>query len=161
MKKIITIATVFFLSFSLNAQYYYYQGEKIYLTERNDKMFIKLSENADKQKLLSIIYADDSVKLSAADEKYFGFSAVLEAKDGINISSATLNKYRNNPDIISAQLMLEYKNMLLSGLIDEFIVKLKPTTSLKQLQGLMSDYDCVIIEESPYVDNEYLISIHK
>ena len=161
MKKIITIAAVFFLSLSLNAQYYYYQGEKIYLTERTDKMFIKLSENADKQKLLSIINADDSVKLSADYKNSLGLFAVLDAKESINISSATVNKYRNNPNIVSAQLMLEYKNMLLSGLIDEFIVKLKPTTSLKQLQGLMSDYSCVIIEESPYVDNEYLISVSK
>jgi len=161
MKKIITIITVLFLCFSLNAQFYYYKGERIYLTEKTNKMFIKLAQDADKQKLLSVINADDSVKLSVEDKEYFGFSAILEAKNGMNISASTLNKYRNNPNIMSAELMLLYNDRLLQGIIDEFIVKLKPTTSLKQLQGLMSDYDCVIIEESPYVDNEYLISIHK
>ena len=166
MKKSIIIITVLFLCFSLNAQqinynFYYYFGEKIYLTEKTDKMFIKLSEDADKQELLAIILADDSIKLSAGYEKYFGLSAILEAKENINISPAILNKYRFNKNIISAQLMLEYKNTLLLGLIDEFIVKLKPTTSLKQLQSLMSKYSCLIVKESPYVKNQYLVSVSK
>ena len=160
MKKSITIITVLFVCFSLSAQFYYYEGEKIYLTKKTNKMFIKLSEKADKQGLLDIILADDSVKLSAGYEN-FGQFAVLEAKDSINISFATLNKYILNSNIASAQLMLEYKNITLIGLIDEFIVKLKPTASLKQLQNLMSKYSCVIVRESPYVKNQYLVSVSK
>ena len=57
-KHTITIALIFFC-FSLHAQhskdFYYYQGEKIYLTERSDKIFIKLWKDADKESLFSLM----------------------------------------------------------------------------------------------------------
>ena len=151
-----------FFCFSLYAQhFYYYRGEKIFLTERTDKVFIKLSKNADKQKLLSSIQADEFVKLSSSDENLFDLFAILEEKEGKNISAKTLIEYRENPDVVSIQPLMEYKKGGLQGLIDEFVVKLKPTILFRQLQNLVSEYDCVIVEENQFVKNQYLIAVDK
>ena len=165
MKKtiLITILGLFF-SILLTAQqnsenYYYYKGEKIFLTEKADKLLIKLSRNADKQKLLSIVQADEYVQLNDGVEALSDF-VILEAKNSTTISFTTLKKYRENPDIVSAQLMLDYHGAL-QGLIDEFVVKLQPATSFEQLQDLAAEYACVIVEENQFVKRQYLLSVAK
>jgi hypothetical protein len=63
MKKLTVFILSILFGFSLNAQqnttpFYYYQGEKIFLTEKTEKIFLKLATNADKASLLSFIRAD-------------------------------------------------------------------------------------------------------
>jgi len=118
--------------------FFYFQGEKFFFTERTDKMLIKLSKDADIESLLSLIQTDETVKFSdlMKGETFFdlsdGLFIFLDAKNN-NIPLETLNKYKDNQNVISAQLLLEYGNGKLQGIFDEFIVLLKPTTSFTQL----------------------------
>ena len=163
MKKITIIFTILFWCFSLHAQqqgkdFYYYQGKKIFVTERNDKILLKLLENTDKQSLWELLQEDESINLNVLDEQKLHLHVVLDAKEGKNFSLETLNKFKENSSVKSAQLMLEYENNLLIGLIDEFIVKLKPTTTFLQLQSLVDEYDCIVVRANQFVENQYVIS---
>ena len=57
--------------------------------------------------------------------------------------------------------MLEYKDKIIQGLTDEFIVKLKPESSFEQLESLTKERHCTIIKENYFVKNQYLLSIPK
>lgn len=167
MKKIILF--IFILGCcSLHAQYrsenvfYYYQGEKIFLTERKDKIFIKLDRDVDKKNLLVSIRADKVVRLSTdlkQDETLHDFT-VLESKTDNDIPVSVLKQYRTNPGIISAQPLMQYKKTL-QGLTDEFVVKLKGNISYTQFQKLVSDNRCIIVEENRFVKNQFLLSVVK
>ncbi|MCL2290550.1 MAG: hypothetical protein FWC34_07605, partial [Bacteroidetes bacterium] len=164
MKKTVIIFATLLFCFYLHAQqagndFYYYFGEKIFLTERADKMFIKLTENADTQSLLALMQADESICLDALNKQTFDLFVILETKNGESFSLGTVNKFRENPNIISTQLMLEYESDQLLAPTNEFTVKLKPATSFGQLQNLVTEHGCIIVRESQFVENQYIISI--
>jgi hypothetical protein len=166
MKKYVIIITILLFCFFLHAQqaskdFYYYFGEKIFLTERTDKIFVKLSQNTDTQTLLSLIQADESLQLIMPDEKVVKSIAILQTTEGKNISVEALSRLREHLNVITAQFMLEYKKDNLLGLVDEFVVKLNPATEFRQLQDSIYKYDCVIVSEDQYVKNQYTLSISK
>ena len=164
MKKYISIF-ILFLSFSLHAQqpekdFYYYKGEKIFLSEKSDKILVKIAHEADKQSLWALIKADETVNSDALDEE-LNLHILLKAKEGMSFTIETLLKYRENPNVKSAQFMLEYEKNLLIGLMDEFIIKLKTTTKFEQLQNLIAEHRCVVVRENTFVKNQYVISVSK
>ncbi|MDR1983545.1 MAG: S8 family serine peptidase [Prevotellaceae bacterium] len=164
MKKLFTILAVFILGlFSLNAQqklnkdFYYYQGEKIFLKERPDKLFLKFAQNADKKEMRDMIKSKKSVKLTTNNIEKF---AIIEANNETNVPLSVLEEFKTNRDIVSAVPLFQY-NEVLQGLTDEFVIKLKPTTSYEQLQKLTLKSNCTIVEENMFVKNQYLISVSK
>jgi hypothetical protein len=128
---------ILFLCFYLYAQqpdrvFYYSKGEKRFLSQRTDKLFVKLIDDADFQSLLSLIQTDETLNLSFFDFESVEHFVVLESKEGKRVSSETLNNFRKNPNVLSVQLMLENNNGMLRALTDEFVVRFKPTTSFGQ-----------------------------
>jgi len=166
MKRCLFYFTILFLCLALHAQqignvFYYSQGEKVFLTERADIMFIKLKKDFDKQNLLSFIRADETVNLNTLDKEAFESLVILEAKEGKSFSLETLDKFHKNPNICSAHFLFENKNGKLRGVTDEFIIKLKSTTLFEQLQKLVAEYGCEIARENSFVRNKYVISVPK
>jgi len=141
MKNIIyTTVLSIILCFSLNAQqksenFYYYKGEKIYLQQRTDKIHVKFAPNANRNQIRSQIGND-------------------------SLSSAAIKLYKENPEVVSANFMLEY-NGVLQGLTDEFVVKLKETTSYRQLEELALKNYCIIGEENEFVKNQFMMHVPK
>ncbi|MDR1199975.1 MAG: hypothetical protein LBK94_13365, partial [Prevotellaceae bacterium] len=171
MKRVLFILSVFIcVFFSLQAQqkipqavFYYYGREKIFLTEREDKIFLKLAKGANKENLLTSINTNNSVKLSSGVRQSetlpdFLTLEVLETKTG-NIVSI-VEQYKADTNVISASPVLQY-NESLQGLADEFVVMLKETTSYKQFQSLLLKYHCIIVEENSFVKNQFLLSVTK
>ena len=169
MKKILFIILVIIFNLSLNAQqnFYYYQGEKIFLQQRTDKMFLKFAFGIQKERILALIDSDSSLQPTSdinLDEldlyqnsiKY----VVLEAKEGNQISSATIEFYKAMEEIISATFLFQY-NETLQGLMDEFVIKLRETTSYAQLQELAEKNFCTIGEENPFVKNQFMLHVAK
>jgi subtilisin family serine protease len=143
-----------------NEVFYYYYGERIYLSERNDKMLIKLSDMLQKERLLGVIQEDQSLKI-ADNGTISGKFVVLETKDKSNLALETINKYKGSLDVVSALPMLEYNDGVIQGLSDEFIVKLKTGTTLGQLQNLAAINNCSIVKENSFVPNQFLVSVSK
>lgn len=166
MKHLIFIIAIFlFLSngFGQNQSFYYYQGEKITLKERPDKVLIKLSKESDKAKFLAFVESDGSIQIASKEKtkETIGSFVVLELKSNKAISSSLIYSCKKSPDIISVNTMLEYKDGVLQGFTDEFIVKLKPETSFDQLKKLAKETGCIIQHENEFVKNQYLVSVPK
>lgn len=153
------------MSYLVSAQntFYYYQGEKIYLKERNDKMLLILSKDANKSRLLNIINSDYSVEISGnrKNEESINRFIILSSKDEKNISSLIVDKYRNSTDILSALPMLEASDGKLQGVTNEFIVKLTVGTTFEEFKDLVEKNNCTIVKENDFVKNQYLISVPK
>jgi len=162
----ITILTIFFC-FSLSAQqasenFYYYQGEKIFLQQRTDKMYLKFAPDVNNGQIRSIAISDTSLMVPGTNlsDDHPAHSAIVEAKKGRQISSATIESYKKQPEIVSATPLFQYNNTE-QGLTDEFVVKLKETTSYAQLQELAKQNDCQVKEENPFVKNQFMMSVSK
>ena len=152
-----TALTTIGIDHSTNRQidtiYYYYQGEKTYLTPSTNKMLVKIANNANRNRLSNLIQTDSNVEISTniITDTLNSF-IILETKINKNIDSLTLSKYRESPDVVSAYPMLRYGNgSVLNGVLDKFIVKLKPSTTLFQLQNLLTNNNCYI--NSVYLDS--------
>jgi subtilisin family serine protease len=165
MKSIKLIILLSLTTHILSAQtsYYYYQGKKIFLTERNDKMLLVLKKDANKGGLLKTIKADPFLEITTKKKNVDDINSfiVLSSKDKKNIDYSTIDKYRNNQDILSALPMLEYTDGKLQGITNEFIVKLAAGTKLEQLKRLVSEKNCTIVKENQFVKNQFLISVSK
>ncbi|HET6243812.1 MAG: S8 family serine peptidase [Bacteroidetes bacterium] len=166
MKNLILIISIFLLAHNVSGQnqpFYYYQGEKIFLKERPDKILVKLSKEANKTRLLNLIQTDGVVQISSKEKtkETIGPFIVLETKSKNALPAIALTKYKNSPDVASALPMLEYKDGKLQGLTDEFILKIKTESSFEQLQNLVKEKGCTIIKENEFVQNQFLISVSK
>jgi len=162
----ITILNIF-LCFSLIAQqagesFYYYQGKKIFLQQRTDKMYLKFAPDVNKEQIRSIANSDTSLMASGTNlsDNHPVHSAIIEAKKGRQISSATIESYKKRPEIVSATPLFQYNNKE-QALTDVFVVKLKETTSYAQLQELAKQNDCQVKEENSFVKNQFMISVSK
>ena len=105
-----------FLCFSLSAQqtsndFYYYQGEKILLKQRTDKMYLKFAPNVKKEQIQTIINSDSSLLAPDVNlDDRFSNSIVLEAKKGKQISSTTMKSFKRRAEVVSATPLFQYNN---------------------------------------------------
>jgi len=138
-------------------------GEKIYLQQQTDKIYLKFAPDTNKEQIRKVIGKDTSSLLMSKanlDNTSLRF-AVLESKnERTAISTSTLESYKARAEVVSANYLFEYNGQLL-GLTDEFIVKLKETTSYNQLEELALKNYCKIGLENEFVKNKYLIYVSK
>ncbi|MCL2597427.1 MAG: S8 family serine peptidase [Paludibacter sp.] len=142
--------------------FYYYQGNKINLIQTTDKMYVKFIPNADNTQIISLINGNNSVKLvSSVDSTNSKIEFLLfENNNNLTIPESAFVDFKANANVVSVTPIFEY-NGTLQGLTDEFVVKLKSTTSYSQLQTLATANNCVIKEESPFVELQYMMSVSK
>jgi hypothetical protein len=170
MKKLLVIIVFGFLfSLSLNAKdFYYYYGyanEKIFLQQRTNKIYLKLESNTTKEKMLSVIGNNNVVEQLMFDTNLYKDlvlcdAVVLESKERQQISSKTIDYFNANSDVVSVTYLLQYNETLI-GLTDEFVIKLKETTTFAQLQKLVEQNNCKIKEENIFAKNQFMLSVPK
>jgi subtilisin family serine protease len=166
-REILIIILGFFYSLSLSAQqesdhFYYYFGEKIFLKQRTDKIYFDFAPNVSEEQLHSLIRSDASLKPAAdirLEEGSLRF-AILEAKEGKQITSTAVQTLKSRPEIVWASYMYQCNEMLI-GLTNDFVVKLKETTSYEQLKKLTEQNHCTIGEENRYVKDQFMLYVSK
>ena len=163
-KTFFTIILSIFVSIISAQQYsenfYYYQGEKISLKHSADKIFLRFAQDANETQISALLSNDTSLRLMPNvnfDDTFLIF-AILEEKSGNDISSTTIDFYKSSPEVVSVMPLFRYTNMLLV-LKDEFIVKLKNSTSYSNLQKLADKNNCIIGEENQFVKNQFMINV--
>jgi len=161
---LITIASIL-LCFSSNAQqksenFYYYRGEKIYL-QQTDKIYLKFVPDTNAEQIRSLICKDSSLLTSklSLDNNSLRF-AVVESKGSRNVSSTDIEAYKASSEVVSANFMFQNEEQL-SAITDEFVVKLKATTSYNQLQDLAEENDCKIERENEFIKNKFVVNVSK
>jgi len=108
MKKIIFTNILGIFSLLLCAQqksedFYYCKEEKIFTEQRTDYVFVKFAPNINREQLLSLIdsyaslQATNNTNLESSRYRY----AVLEAKDGKQITEAALESLKAREEIVS------------------------------------------------------------
>ena len=143
--------------------YYYSFDEKMFLQQLEDKIFLKFSDDANKEQIHNLINRDVSLQIidgAFCDEGIKRFAA-LESKNNKRIPLATLESFKKSQEIISVLYLFESENAFLIGLTDEFIVKLKENTIFAQLEELAISYNCKIGVEDEFVKNQFLLSVSK
>jgi len=165
-KRIIIILLSILMPLLLQAQpgdlYYYYKGEKIFIQQRKDKLLLKFAPPANKEMLNFFIQRDTSLLLSfdvILSNEYLHY-AIVENKNGKDVSLATLELFKAKENVVSVVPMLD-NYLHINGITDEFILRLKPTTTMEQLQSLADENHCTILEEIKFINNQYLMSVSK
>ena len=168
INKITAIFLILIAGFSCNDNsesqiFYYSSGEKVYLTQITDKIFLKFTPDADKEQILGIIGSDPSLKSMFdinSDENAALSTIVLETKNGKPVPPTTVEFFKSRTEVVSVSYLYQYNGQL-EGLTDEFVVKLKSSTSYKQLQELADKNKCKIGDENPFTKNQFMIYVSK
>ena len=165
MKKIIisvTLTLLAIIAYGQNQVFYYYEGNKVYLTEQKELVLIHLKKGADKSKVQQLILTDLNFLLPKRQkDKPLSEYIVLESSLGLLPTNPSLLRYLNSEEVLSATFMLRYGNQTNQGITDEFIVKLKPSTTIEQLQSLITLNNVRIVKDNDFVKNQYLLSVNK
>ena len=176
MQKItaITLCVVFFMvsgcgkqknEFSDNEEFfYYYFGEKIFLKQVKDKIYLNLSPYISEEQYQELIRKDASLRQIQSFPVWRGgdpyFFAALETKDGNQIPLTIIDSFNKREEVVSVEYMYLY-NGHLQGLTNKFVIKLKETTTYAQLHELAEQYHCTIGEENLYVKNQFPLYVCK
>ncbi|MDR2962158.1 MAG: S8 family serine peptidase [Bacteroidales bacterium] len=166
-KSFLIISLSIFFSLFLKAQeqseyFYYYQGEKIFLQQIPNKLFIRFTKNINKEQVQNLI-KNSRLQLSPdsnIEESTINF-IILETKNEKDIPLFTTREtIITNPEIVSVAPIFKY-NEISQGLTDEFVVKLQEWTSYEQLQELVKEHDCSIKRENQFIKSQFIISVSK
>jgi len=143
--------------------FYYCFDEKIFFQQIKDKIYLKFTQEAQEEQLISIVNSDASLQPTSyiyLGEGTFRF-VVLESKDGLQIPLAAIESFKTRQEVVSATYLLLYNGIYFQGLTDEFVVKLKETTSNEQLQKLAEKNGCKVGAEDSYVKNQFMMYVSK
>ena len=150
--------------------FYYYEGEKVPLKQIEDKIFIRSVSfdeyiDTDFWDKWNALVSSSTILQQSPDMKWIGgnfYWVVLQAKNGESIPAATIENFKANPIVgsVSYPFLIEH-NGILQGLTNNFIVKLKETTSYEQLQQLTEENHCKIEKEDFYVKNLFFVNVPK
>ena len=146
------------------SSFYYSSGEKVYLTQIADKILLKFTPDADKEQILDIIGSDPSLKSMFdinLDENAALSTIVLETKNGKPVPPTTVEFFKSKTEVVSVTYLYQYNGQVLEGLTDEFVVKLKDSTSFKQLQELADKNKCKIGDENQFTKNQFMLYVSK
>ena len=163
-KNIFTTALSVFFVLSLNASqetehFYYFQGERIFLQQRADKVFVRFAPNINREHLHNLTNENSTLSQSVSNVKLHDGFAIFEI-NGRQVSLAFLNLFKEKPEVISATPLFQHNHTIL-GITDEFIVKLKPTTSYEQLQAFARKNNSIVGEENRFVRNQFIVRVSR
>ncbi len=176
----IFIATLLLLTSCVNndldtigKRFYYYDTQKIYLTESNKQLTVCFppgTTRQEKQDILSqypylspIEFSTepfDMNKVDAADMN----NVFVSFTDSPKYSTAKnrIEEIKKNPKVRSADLMFcDELNRPMLGLIDQFVVRLKLSTTNQELNDLLAQTKTKILYPSQWDAQTYIISADK
>lgn len=146
--------------------FYYYFGEKIYLQERNDLLFIRFTDNGSRKQFLSeSVNGVSSLKLYDPDgdgrfasESSFNL-LILESVSG-KVSDDLVHEVNGRDDVVTASRLLEYQGHLMAS-DNDFAVKIRQGISFHTLESLAKRYDCLIDQREWSGENVYYLIVPK
>jgi len=181
MKKALKLASVLFFAslvfacstkeeeeltrdYSNDIFYYYgYENRAIYLEQVMDKILLGFTSDTHSEQMLALIDGYSTLQLidgTLCGVGYIRFAAI-ESKDEKQISLETLTSLKGKDEIISATYMYRYNGSHAMGIMDDFVVRLKGSTSYEQLKKLAEKNACRIGKKNQFVDNQYTLHVSK
>lgn len=146
--------------------FYYYFGEKIYLQERNDLLFMRFTDSESREHFLSeSVNGVSSLKLydPEGDGRFASESSfnllILESVSGI-VSDDLVCEVNERDDIVTASRLLEYQGRLMAS-DNDFAVKIKQGVNIHSLETVAKRYDCLIDQREWSGENVYYLIVPK
>ena len=150
-----------FLAFSVGSYsqadsvFFYYHNKRQNLYQHENTICVILTPNTPFN-----ILNDEMVRLNLHISNQFVFPnscMVVESNDYQPIPDSIMQDFLSHPDIVIGGRLLEKEGSYLFA-SNELIVKLKPTTSVTQLENFVLQSGCILQSLLPYTEDEYLIN---
>ena len=171
MKKLLFVVAIALFSANLNAQtpyYYYYQGEKLYLSLNTEYIYLSLQEPKMPDDILQRDITYVGLKSDGVDRKEY------QNNKGINRYWTTLHlneklteeqylellidiKQKNQKVIIAPYFKSKQFNEM--GLSNFFYVKLKQKNDTILLRQIADKNDCIIIQQDHFLPLWFVLSV--
>lgn len=151
------------LSYSQEKVFYYAWDEKIYLTVNKEKILLKVSKTKNKARAEQVLFQDEDFKLKADSSTIDKWAQdellLMEAKYKDIFRENNMGKYRNHPDIVAANYVLEDDGGGSLGITDEFVVKLRVGVDEEEFFKLAKKQDCDIVRRNPFDEDKFILKI--
>jgi serine protease len=164
-KIYITILIFLFSILALNAQsnyYYYYKGQKVYLTLDKTLLNISAGENLQKSSVTPLNFKDFNLEIDNSNSQ-LQKNAKLEFQ---SIPSdieflQKINSLKQNVNINNVSLYFKRTNAPSIGTSKYFYIKLKNENDFATLQQIAIQKNVQIVKQVPYMPNWYILSLNK
>lgn len=164
-KSIKLIILLLLTSHMLSAQnnFYYYQGETIPLKIVTDKILVKFEKEISLESKRNVISISSKVKpiLEKHTHRNNIVIPVLAENTNENELRQIITELNKNKEIEYANPYYAYFDSIVIGLTNQFIVKLKVTTTYTELEELVNSTKTTIGRQDKYDKNIYIISTNK
>ena len=145
--------------------FYYYFSEIIYLSNRDDLVFLKFQTNESRESFISEITSISSVQIWDPDKSgtiiapnYYN-ALVIQAINGV-FPATYLDQIKSRSEIVWATHLTEYHGIL-SAVTNEFSVKLKSPSDYPTLEALVTEYSCELYHREWFENDVYSVRVPK
>lgn len=154
------LASVFYITDAQSNYYYYYKGEKIYLTLDKSALSISVFQNFQKPSLNNVglksyDLRDDNSLNTPSNLKYATIEFETTPSDLEYLQK--VNSIKNTQDIRTVYPNFIGENNIKIGLSDYLYVKLKDPNDYSILQQKAAEKDLTIIEQDPFMPLWYIL----
>ena len=144
--------------------YYYYRGEKVFMSECRDLVFIQFADNASLHKFLSSlcgvsllqVWGDEGESSAELKDESLNFLA-FKSMAG-DISEEMMRDIKESEGVLHASFFLESSGSL-SATMNEVVVKLKDMSAQSFLEEMSSQYGCVVSKREWYSPEKYYLTL--
>lgn len=154
-KIYISIFICFFSIFSINAQsnyYYYYKGQKIYLTLDKSNITLNTLEDFQKSSVSTLNLKDFNIQAENTTGQIKKYASVEFQSMPTDIEYfQKIGALNDNPKIIKAQPNFRTTQNVKIGMSNYFYVTLKNASDLTLLQSIASQKNVQVLNEIPYL----------
>ena len=145
--------------------FYYYYGEKLYLQQLADKIYLTFALGTNRERILSIINSDTSLESVREINLHENtpYRITLRTKNGDPIPSATFEFFKSAPEVVSISHLYQFdeQNNDSMALTDMIMVKLKEEIPYEQLLELTEKNNCTIGKKDWPSKNQFQIHVSK
>lgn len=145
--------------------FYYYFNEIIYLSNRDNLVFLKFQTNESRETFISEISSISSVQIWDPDKSgtiiapnYYN-ALVIQAINGV-FPATYLDQIKSRSEIIWASNLTEYHGIL-SAVTNEFSVKLKSPSDYPTLEALVTEHGCDLYHREWFENDVYSVRVPK
>lgn len=140
--------------------YYYYQGERIPLTERKDLIAFQFVDKESEDKFLSDLSSSSILKRWNNDEGNNSLNILILQSVKGSISKEDFEEWRGLEDVHFLSYPFE-KDGHVFVMLDEFSVKVKKTSDEQEVRKLAARYDCEVFQREVFDSDIFFVRCSK
>jgi subtilisin family serine protease len=158
---IILLFSIVQISVGQDNPFYYYQGNKIFLSVNTEKVLIRFSKNFTKDKIKEVVDKFEGLEMDFSIDEVGEYTLMKFRQKERENKDVLIAALKSRDEILSINYLFEYTEGKPQAITDEFIVKLKPETQLTDFISLIKKEKCEVVKENQFVKNQFSIVVRK